>query len=242
VEIMRRIVKILLIIILILLAAVAAFVIYQYEQPASSNVMKGDHNILLLTADPSEKRPGMGAVDMAFAIHVTDGSVTNMTPIYPGGMQHPTAMEPAAANAGNIHLLLHDSLWDADTQKDSVLAQQIVEYNTGIKTDAVVIVTPDAVQAILNSVGPINVPGYTGNGTNAAVEFIRNMTEEKNSTMDRGPAVELLMKPVLNGVKDPTKAPALFQTVLDQYSKGNIVVIPSSLMTQFAISKGLKLL
>ena len=67
---MRRKVKILLIIILILIAAVAAFVIYQYEQPASSNIMKGDHNILLLTADPTEKRPGIGAVDMAFAIHV----------------------------------------------------------------------------------------------------------------------------------------------------------------------------
>ena len=206
-----------LIVILALIGVSAGYVIYQYEQPA--NVMKGDHNILLLTADPTEKRPGIGAVDMAFAIHVRDGSVTNMTPIYPGGMMHPTAMEPAAANAGNIHLLLHDSLWDADTQKDSVLAQQIVEYNTGIKTDAVVIVTPDAVNAILNSVGPINVPGYTGNGTNAAVDFIRNMTEEKNSTMSRGPATELLMKPVLNAIKDPTKAPALFQAVTQQYSQ-----------------------
>jgi|WetSurMetagenome_2_1015567.scaffolds.fasta_scaffold213695_1 hypothetical protein len=238
---MRRIVKILLIIILVLLGSIAAFVIYQYEQPASSNVMKGDHNILLLTADPSEKRPGIGAIDMAFAVHVTDGSVTNLTPIYPGGMTHPTAIEPAAAGAGSGHLLLHDSFWDANTQADSVLAQQIVESNTGIKTDAVVIVTPDAVDAILNSVGPINIPGYNGNGTNAAVDFIRNMTEEKNSTMSRGNATQLLMKPVLTAVKDPSKSPALFTTVIDQYSKGNIVVIPSSLMTQFAISKGLKL-
>lgn len=238
---MSRIVKILLIIILVLLGAVAAFVIYQYEQPSSSNVMKGEHNILLLTADPSEKRPGIGAVDMAFVIHVSDGSVTNMTPVYPGGMRSATAMEPAEANNGGGHLLLHDSLWYADTASDVKNAQEIVQTNTGLKTDAVVIVTPDAVNAILNSVGPINIPGYNGNGTNAAVEFIRNMTEEKNSTMSRGNATEMLMKPVMDAVKDPSKSPALFSTVIDQYSKGNIVVIPSSLMTQFAISKGLKL-
>ena len=98
-------------------------------------------------------------------------------------------------------------------QTDVKNAQEIVETNTGIKTDAVVIVTPDAVNAILTSIGPINVPGYTGNGTNAAVDFIRNMTEEKNSTMSRGNATELLMKPVLAAIKDPSKSSSLFQTV-----------------------------
>ena len=239
---MRRILKILLIIILVLLAAIAAFVIYQYEQPASSNVMKGQHNILLLTADPSEQRPGVGGVDMAFAIHVNDGNITNITPIYPGGMQHPTAMEPAAANAGSGHLMFHDVLWDANITQDTVLAQEIVKYNTNITTDAVVIVTPNAVDAILNSIGPINIPGYNGNGTNAAISYIRNETEQANSTMSRGNATQTLMKPVMAAAKDPSKAPALFSTILSQYTQGNIIVVPSSLMTQFAISKGLKLL
>ena len=35
---------ILLIIILILIGVVTAFAIYQYEQPASTNVIKGDHS------------------------------------------------------------------------------------------------------------------------------------------------------------------------------------------------------
>jgi len=235
---MRRIIKILLIIILVLLASVAAFVIYQYEQPASTNIMKGDHTILLLTADPTEKRAGIGAVDMAFAIGVHDGSITNLTPIYPGGMRSASVAEPA----GTGNMLLHDSLWYADTEADVKNSQEIVQTNTGIKTDAVVIVTPDAVDAILNAIGPINVPGYNGNGTNAAVDFIRNMTEEKNSTMSRGNATQVLMKPVLAAAKDPSKSGALFQVIVQQYAKGNIVVIPKDLMTQFAISKSLKLL
>ncbi len=237
---MSKIIKILLIIILILLAAAAAYVVYQYESPSSTNVMKGDHTILLLTADPSEKRPGIGAVDMAFAIGVHDGSITNMTPIYPGGMRSASVAEPPEAGTGNM--LLHDSLWYADTAADVKNSQEIVQTNTGIKTDAVVIVTPDAVNAILNAIGPINIPGYNGNGTNAAVSFIRNMTEEKNSTMSRGNATEQLMKPVINAAKDPSKSGALFQVILQQYAQGNIVVIPKDLMTQFAISKGLKLL
>jgi hypothetical protein len=232
--------KILLIIILVLIALIAAFAVYQYEQPASTNIMKGDHSILLLTADPTEQRPGIGAVDMAFVIGVRDGSVTNLTPLYPGGMRSAVVDEPAQAGTGKM--LLHDSLWNADTAADVKNSQEIVQTNTGIKTDAVVIVTPTAVDAILNAVGPINIPGYTGNGTNAAVEFIRNQTEEKNSTMSRGNATELLMKPVLAAAKDPTKSPALFQVVVQQYLAGNIVVIPKDLMTQFAISKGLNLL
>jgi len=230
--------KILLIIILILIGISAAFVIYQYKQPASTNIMKGDHNILLLTADPSEKRPGVGAVDMAFAIHVVDGNVTNLTPIYPGGMRSATAIEPAEGGGGK--LLLHDSLWNADTTADVKNSQEIVETNTGIKTDAVVIVTPEAVDALINSVAPINVPGY-GTGNNASIEFIRNVTEGKNSTMSRGDATELLMKPLIAAAKDPSKSSALFQAVVQQYLKGNIIVIPKDLMTQFAVYKGLKL-
>ncbi|UTB33005.1 MAG: DUF4012 domain-containing protein [Methanobacterium sp. ERen5] len=238
---MRKIVKILIVIILILLASVAALVIYQYAQPSSTNVMKGDHNILLLTADPSEKRPGVGGVDMAFVIHVTDGDIKNITPVYPGGMTHPSAQEPAAADAGNGKLRFHDVLWDANITQDTVLAQQIVKYNTNMTTDAVVIVTPDAVDAILNSIGPINIPGYNGNGTNAAVSYIRNESEFSKN-MSRGNATQTLMKPVMTAAKDPTKAPALFSTIISQYSKGNIMVVPSDLMTQFAISKGLNLI
>ncbi len=218
----------------------AGYVLYQYYQPGTTNVMKGDHTILLMTADPSEKRPGIGAVDMAFAIEVHDGDVTNLTPIYPGGMVSATAMEPVEANAGGGHLRLHDSLWGADTEADVKNSQEIVETNTGIKTDAVVIVTPEAVDSLLNSIGPLNIPGYS-NDTNASIDYIRSVSEGNNSNMTRGEASEVLMKPVLAAMKDPSKSGALFQAAVQQYLKGNIVVIPKSLMTQFALSKGLNL-
>jgi len=131
--------------------------------------MKGDHNILVLLADTDEKRPGIGAVDMAYSIHVTDGDVKNITPIYPGGMVSSTIMEPAAAGTG--HLKLNDALWNADTTADAKDAQTVVQENTGIKTDAVVILTPAAVDAVIASVGPINVPGY-GEVTNNSIDVI----------------------------------------------------------------------
>jgi hypothetical protein len=231
--------KKLLVVVLILIGVIgasAAFMIYQYEQPSSTNVMKGDHNVLLLLADTDEKRPGIGAVDMAYAIHVVDGNIKNLTPIYPGGMKSDTIMEPAAAGSGKMKL--NDALWYADTATDAANAQEIVLYNTGIKTDAVVILTPDAVDAMINSVGPVYVPGY-GDITHGSIDVIRNLTEKKNSTLTRGQGTDLLMNPVLTAAKDPSKSPALFQAVITQYLKGNIVVIPKDLLTQFAISKGL---
>jgi hypothetical protein len=227
---------IVLIIILALIGVSAGYVIYQYEQPASTNVMKGDHNVLVLLADTDEKRPGIGAVDMAYAIHVTDGNVKNITPIYPGGMVSSTLPEPAAAGGGKLKL--NDALWNADTTADAADAQSIVQENTGIKTDAVVILTPSAVDAVVATVGPINIPGY-GSITNNSIDVIRNLTEKKNSTMTRGQATDLIMNPILEAAKNPTKAPALFQVVAQQYLSGNIVVIPKDLMTQFAISKGI---
>ncbi len=228
---------ILLLVILVLIGISAGYVIYQYEQPASSNVMKGDHNVLVLLADTDEKRPGIGAVDMAYAIHVINGEVKNVTPIYPGGMRSSTLEEPAGAGVGG-KMLLNDALWYNDTATDAANAQSIVQENTGIKTDAVVILTPEAVDAVINSVGPINVPGY-GTVTNNSIDVIRNLTEKKNSTLSRGNATDLLMKPLLAAATNPSKEPALLQAVIQQYVKGNIIVIPKDLMTQFAISKGI---
>ena len=101
-----------------------------------------------------------------------------------------------------------------------------------------VILTPVAVDAVIASVGPINIPGY-GDITNNSIDVIRNLTEKQNSTLSRGAATDLIMKPILAAAKDPTKAPGLFNAVFTQYSQGNIVVIPKDLMTQFAISKGI---
>lgn len=233
---LRRYYKLLLVVILILISAVVAFSIYKYEQPASSNVMKGDHNILVLLADTDEQRPGIGAVDMAYVFHVTDGDIKNITTIYPGGMRSTTIEEPAAAGTGKM--LLNDALWYNNTTQDAQYAQSIVQENMNIKTDAVVIITPAAVDAVVNAAGPINIQGY-GPVTNNTMDVIRNLTEKKNSTLSRGNATDQIMNPILAAAKNPTKAPGLFKVIIQQYMAGNIVVIPKDLMTQFAISKGI---
>lgn len=233
---MRRFFKILIVLILILIGSVAAFAIYTYEQPSSSNVMKGDHNILVLLADTDEQRPGIGAVDMAYVFHVKDGDIKNITTLYPGGMRSKTIDEPAAAGTGKM--LLNDALWYNNTAQDAQDAQSIVKDNTNITTDSVVIIKPSAVDAVVNAVGPINVPGY-GDVTNNTIDVIRNLTEKNNSTLSRGNATDLIMNPILAAAKNPAKAPQLFQVIIQQYTTGNIVVIPKDLVTQFAISKGI---
>jgi len=151
-------------------------------------------------------------------------------------MRSTTIDEPAAAGTGKM--LLNDALWYNNTTQDAQYAQTIVKENTNITTDAVIIVTPTAVDAVVNAVGPINVPGY-GDVTNNTIDVIRNLTEGKNSTLSRGNATDLIMNPIITAAKNPTKAPALIQVIIQQYLKGNIVVIPKDLMTQFAISKGI---
>jgi len=233
---LRKFLKVLIIVLLILVGSVAAFAIYTYEQPSSTNIMNGDHSILVLLADTDEQRPGIGAVDMAYVFQVTNGDVKNITTLYPGGMRSKTIDEPAAAGTGKM--LLNDALWYNNTTQDAQDAQSIVKDNTNITTDAVIIITPPAVDAVVNSVGPIIVPGY-GTVTNNSIDVIRNLTEEKNSTLSRGNATDLIMNPILAAAKNPTKAPGLIRVIIQQYMAGNIVVIPKDLMTQFAVSKGL---
>ena len=94
--------------------------------------------------------------------------------------------------------------------------------NTGIKTDAVVMVTPTAIDAFIAAVGPIDVPGQ-GTITGNSIEFLR--AEQNTGGMNRSSAVQSIMKPILNATKDPSKYATLAQVAIDQYSKGNIVVI-----------------
>lgn len=227
-----------LVVFLILLAAVAAFIVYEYEQPGETSIMKGSHNVLLLCDDPTEDQgtEGIGSVDMAFVINFVDGNVKNTTAIYPGGMRHPTAAEPSSLGTGK--LLLHDSLYGVSTEEGAKRAQEIVEYNKGLKTDAVVMITPDAVNALVSAAGPIYVDGY-GYVTNDSINFIRD--EQSSGGMTRGVAVESVMNPIIEAAEsNPVTFLKLANVALDQYNKGYIRVVPSDLVAQFAIAKGLK--
>jgi hypothetical protein len=232
--------KKILIVIFIILAIGAIFFAFQYKLANDNHLVKGTHKMLLLLADPSEQRPGIGAVDMAFEVVIIDGSVHNITPIYPGGLAHPTASAPAEVQQQGLYqLVLHDSLWDKDPAVGAKKAQEIVDYNLGIKTDSVVIVTPDAVDAMIKSVGGVEVAGQ-GNVTGDTLKFVRD--EQTYGSSTRGSAVESVMKPLLNDLKDKTKEKALAQAAADQYLKGNIVVIPNDLFIQYALSKGINIL
>ena len=230
--------KIAIIILLIFIAGIL-FVAYEYQTTSADvNVLQGDHNILILCADPSEKRPGIGAVDMAFVVHTTDGNIKNVTPIYPGHMAHPTASPPQYLKdtQGVNKLYLHDSLWSADVENGTKLAQEIVQYNMGYKTDVVVVVTPDAIDALIKSIGPIYANGTDVTGSSIA--FVRN--EQYNGGMSRGEAVESVMKPMMNAIKDKSKFAALMQTATTQYAQGNIVVVPKDAFVKIAIAYGFK--
>ncbi len=227
------------IIILFLFVVGLLFVAYEYVTTTSSeNVLQGDHNILVLCADPSEKRPGIGAVDMAFVIHTHDGSIQNVTPVYPGGMAHPTASPPQylKETQGVTKLYLHDSLWDANVETGTKLAQEIVQYHTGLKTDIVVVVTPDAIDALIRSIGPIYSNGVDVTGSSIA--FVRN--EQYNENMSRGEAVQSVMNPMITAVKDKSKFSAFLQTATTQYAMGNIVVVPKDAFIKIAIGYGFK--
>ncbi len=222
----RKIAIILLVI--IVLGLIAAILVYTYETKVKTGTMLGNHTVLILAADPSETRPGPGAVDMAFVVVVKNGTIANMTPIYPGALTHPNESAPTdiASMSGDDKLYLHDTLWWSDVNKDVKLAQETVEYNTNITTDSVVIVKPEAVDALINAIGPVYVPNQ-GYVNMTAIDFLRE--EQNNGNMTRGDAVESLAAAIKNASYSKAKRSKAFTAITDQYSKGNIIVIPPSL-------------
>lgn len=228
------------IIIIILFLAIVGLSVsaYQLYVSTSQNVTLGEHNVLLLCTDPSEGRPGMGAVDMAFIIKLKDGNITKITPVYPGGMMHPTAPVPDYLKSiGESKLRLHDSLWDNDTEKDVKLAQEIVQINTGQKSDVVLVVTVDAVDAALRAIGPIYVEGL-GDVSGNSLQLLR---DEQNGGVSRGDAVQGMMTAILNTTQnDKSKYLTLINVGVNQYNQGNIYVYPKGAFAQFLISEGIQ--
>jgi len=81
------------------------------------------------------------------------------------------------------------------------LAQEIFEYNTGVKTDLVVIITPEAVDAMLDAIRPAYVPGQ-GYISGNSIELLR---EEQKNGSSRGNAVESLMRSIAHTTNDRSK-------------------------------------
>ena len=228
--------KIVLIIVLILIVAIAAtgLMFYNnYQQGKAS--FQGKHNILVLCADPTEQREGVGGVDMAFIIELNDGTLGEVTPVYPGGLYDPSMTPPPDLRSEGVdHWYLHDSLWTADLEAGTQRAQQIVEYNTGTSTDIVVVVTPDAIDAMINAVGPVYSNGQEV--TIDSLTFLRNDQDQNGAT--RGDAVEGLADGIIDATRSSGKKVDLISTITDQYAKGNIMVVPQDVFEKLVAYAG----
>lgn len=197
---------------------------------------QGDKKILVLAVDESEQRPGMGAVDMAFIVHLKNGSIVKYLPVYPGGLTHPTESEPTEAGSGK--LLLHDSLWYEDNERGMNLAQEIVESKYNVTVDGVVAVNTEGLNAVINAAGRVKVNGTKVNIS--AVDIIRENDELHGGNMNRGDSVLNLAKILSTAANNETSRNTMVQAVLDQYFKGNILMIPQGSFTGLMASKGIK--
>ena len=219
-----------LIIIVVVLAIVAGGLFYLYKGSGGPLQSTLNAKILVLCVDPSEGRPGPGSVDMAFNVNLTDGNITNITPIYPGGMAHPNASAPEEVQEqGVTRLMLHDTLWYNNTTYDAQLAKETVEYNTGIKTDVVVMVKPAAIDAVLQAIGGVNINGTVV--TNDSIQFMRD--EQTYGNMSRGNAVEKVAYAIKNAYKNESNRGKIRDTIVDQYHQGNIIVVPNDFVNRF---------
>ncbi|MDR0900179.1 MAG: DUF4012 domain-containing protein [Methanobrevibacter sp.] len=229
---MERQKKLIIAIIIVLAIAIGTVVWGMFL--STPNLSDGEKNILVLAVDETEQRPGMGGVDMAFIINMDNGSIEKYTPVYPGGLSHPT--QPSPVGGGNM--MLHDSLWDSNIPQGMEYAKEIVEGNTKTEIDAVVAVNTEAIDAIIASAGTLEVNGNSMNIS--ALDLVRENDQLHGGGMTRGEAVLALAKAISQAATDTTKREAMVQTALDQYSKGNIIMIPEGSFIGLMAAKGLE--
>ena len=225
-----------ILIVILLAGSVVAYGAYQNSQSSSSNIMKGDHNVLILLTN-YKQNPGTQVVDMAFSIKLVNGKIGNITPIYPQGMRSSTLKEPAAYGTGN--LLLKDTFWNNNTTQGAAAAQKIVQQNTNIKTDAVVIIKYPAAKAFLDAISPVNIPGYGEVDSNNSEAFLQYMTFDVPTTTLRAGETAVVLPPIYKAATNSSKQQTLVEAAIPQYIEGNIVVIPQNIIPQIVISKAM---
>lgn len=237
---MDRTKKLLIAIIIIVLIGLIAIIAGALFIGSNTELTEGGRNILVCAIDESERRPGMGACDMAFIVHLENGTLKNYTAIYPGGMTHPSAAEPAEAQSqgAGSRLLLHDAFWSSDNAEAMRLAKEIVEFNTNRQIDSVVAVNTEALDAVLAAAGPLTVNGKTLQVS--GLDFIRE--EDWGNGVSRGDAVLEIVKAAANAAKDPEIKSAMVNAAIDQYSKGNIIMDQQGAFVGLLASKGIETL
>ncbi len=236
---MKRTKKLIIAILLVVLIGLLASIYGALN--TGPDLSQEDKDILILAADKYEQ--SNGGVDMAFMIHLENGSFANYTPVYPGGMTHPT--QPASSALGGGKMFLHDSLYDG-VEDGMQYAKEIVEYNTNMTPDAVVLVYDEGVDNVINSIRPLEVDGQVTNLS--ATDIIRENdayngyagNEGVTGTMSRSDAVMVLVKALAQAAADPDKKATMVKAALDEYSKGNIIMQPEGSFTKLLATKGIE--
>lgn len=199
------------------------------------NIAEGNHTIIVLCCDPTEQRDGLGGVDMAFAISLNEGNITNVTKIYGGGLYHKTQAPPAGV--GTSKWMLHDTLWTSDQEYGLTAARDIIQsYHPDIHADGVVAVSVTSIDEIIKVIGPISSGGYTFTGENGQTLSLLRETQHGGSS--RGDAIEQLGFAMLKEITNKDKLPQVIQVALSEYEKGNIWIYPSNLLNSLLAAKG----
>ncbi len=231
----KFIILIIVSIVAIVMVLGAAFLMVNGNDPEYAN-----QNILVLLVDPSEHSPGPGAVDFAFVVELENYSVSNLTTIYPTGPGlgvHPTAAPNMEMNNIKIkYLYLHDALWDVPLNEGTKNAQEIVEYNKGIKTNSVVIIRPEAVDAILESIGGVDVNGT--HVTNNSQAYLRE--EQYSENISRPDIVKSFGYAIKDASKNSSKRSSMISAITVQYLEGNIIVVPNDMFIKMVSNQALK--
>lgn len=236
---MKRRKKLILAILIVFLIGILIIVAgVLFISNTGGDLASGNGNILVCAIDETEPRPGMGACDMAFIVTLKDGEIKNYTPIYPHGMTHPNASEPAEAQAqgAGSRLLLHDSFWDSNNEKSMNLAKEIVEYQTRTPIDAVVAINTKGLDGIIDVAKPLELNGTAINAS--GLDIIRE--EQDDGGESRGDAVINIVKAVAQSATDPSKKADMINVALNQYSKGNIVMTPQGSFVGLLATKGIE--
>lgn len=167
-------------------------------------------DVLVLGADTSEKRPGIGGIDMAYVLSFGGLTFVEKNALYPGGMTHPTAKPPAGV--GTSKLYLHDSFWSEDLNNDADLAREIVKANTEYDPGLVIVFTPKAIDTMLFAIG---------SNTNNSIEAMR--ADQNDKGMSRGDAVDKTADELMGAVFSP-KVVLLGMATLKSYLAGDIYI------------------
>ncbi|MBX7076413.1 MAG: DUF4012 domain-containing protein [Methanobacteriaceae archaeon] len=221
---MERKKKLIYAILIILLIGFIAMVISSIFFNNGADLLQGNKNVLVCAVDESEKRPGMGAIDMAYIINLKDGEIIHYDPLYPAGLTHPNVSEPqeAQAQGAGSKLLLHDALWSSNARQGALYAKEIVEYNTNVSINAVVLVNSKGINSLITAASPLEF-----NGTTLNVSAQDIIGEENNQYgASKGDSILTTVTALGKASNNPIKKPKLLSTAFTEYTKGNIVVYP----------------